>query len=318
MIYESFKNQQKESTEQIILLKQENKEIKVQFIEELSLLKHTRMIYENLKTNELKVKFVELEKISKEQIESLNETLQLKTTVINQLKDEMSKHKEDNEKLKDETKKLSIKLTEEILKLKDEIIQFDLKIKANDIKRLKVRLNKTPVLKERVSLLNNDSVVYAPLKFMIPMDQLSNCYKNYDFDYLFKQLDLLNHKVLLDDLFNEIPCHVYEYKQPTDRYRNDYAINGYICLPMDFNDIQELYVPSSHSGFKILYNKNEFYVEQLNNTNNLQMHLFTGEYQKAIFNGEKIDFRTIEFLNKMNFSFGENYSCLHYSYNVTF
>jgi len=124
MIYESFKNQQKESTEQIILLKQENKEIKVQFVEEISLLKQDN--------SELKAAFMELEKKSNKQIKASNEAIQINANEINQLKNEIENMKqiqvlhEDNQQLNNEARKQIIKLVNE--KLKDERSLDELKV----------------------------------------------------------------------------------------------------------------------------------------------------------------------------------------------
>jgi len=292
----SLKHQQVKSIEEISLLKHQQ----LKSIEELSLLKQ--------ENKELKVQVVELEKKSNEQVQPSNATLQIKTTEISQLKDEVKNNMKEIQILKDKNQQLNDVRKKDYTQLPDKI------------NSLKDRINAKSNLKFIVSLINDDDNV---LKIeilesvnLLATRELSNCYEKDNFNYVIDKLGLRNEKVLMDDLFHGIPYHLYECYQEIGGY-----CQGWLCFPIDFDE--NYFEISILNRFKLKFSRkecllNECYTGYASYYYNNSFTLYIGQSEFEISNGVTVNIQNAGYYGQMMKNigvadwFGERYACLHY------
>jgi len=314
--YQSLKQKQTKSIEEISILKQG----KSKCIEEISLLKQ--------ENNELKAKFVELEKKSNAQIQTLNATLQIKANQINQLRDKSKKSmkelkvlKDKNQQLEDVRKKKKKKLPDKTVKLQEETLKGDLNTKGNYT--LTDRLNGESDF-TIFSLWNNDSVLKINLLGNnISTKELSKCYEKDSFYYVIDQVGLYSLQNLMFDLLYKIPYHLFESCRAIDNPCKDLSLTiiceGWLCFPIVLHDISIEILPAPR-GFKLNISKKECLVETpySNDLNNFTLYI--GQSQIKLTNGVKVNIEKgyyDQMTKKMGYNdwFGERYACLHYEFN---
>jgi len=305
---------------------------------------HTRMMYESFKDEnsflkqeniELKKQFIELEKKSSEQLKTFKEAIQIKAIEINQLKEtfnealqikaiEIDQIKEvvtnnvaqihllqkDDQKLKGVQKQQNIG---QGVKMKEKTVEADLKIKENNIMRLKKGISDLPDLKRsQVSLLYDDTVLYFNRTVDIfsyytgiSSEKLAKCYENRQFDGVINKYSFKEHKKLMLDLLHEIPYHLYEF----DTLREASA-SVYFCFPMDLDNVKALNL-SIPDKFKMKITAGEIVVERSNTNMDIRFTLYIGHYFFQGVNKVRVDLHRRNFINEMAFSFGD-YACLYY------
>jgi len=312
--YQSLKQKQTKSIEEISLLKQG----KSKCIEEISLLKQ--------ENNEFQAKFVELEKQSNAQIQTLNTTLQIKANQINQLKDKSKKSmkelkvlKDKNQQLEDVRKKTKKKVPDKTVKLQEESLKGDLTANGTLIHKL----NGESADFTSFSLLNNDSVLRIYLfGSNITTKELSKCYEK-GLYYLIDQLGLYNLQNLMFDLLYKIPYHLFESSGVINNPFKDspfsFVCQGWLCFPIVFHDIS-IEIFQAPRRFKLNFSKKECLVEWdvcSNNLNNFTLYI--GQSQIKLTSGVKVNIEKgyyDQMMKKMGYSdwFGERYACLHYEF----
>jgi len=325
----SLKHQQVKSIEEISLLKHQQ----IKSIEEISLLKHQQaksneeISLLKLENDVLKAEVVELEKKSNEQIQTSNAKLQIQMFEISRLKDEVKNNMKknqilqyNNQQLKDVRKKENSNLSDGTLKLQEEKLKADLNTKANEINGLKDRINAKSNLKKLiVSLINDDSVLKINILDSVNLlatRALSSCYEKNNFDYVIDKLGLRDEKVLMDDLFQAIPYHLYECYQEIGGY-----CQGWLCFPIDFSEMDfEISIPNR---FKLKFSRkecllNKCYTGYTGYYCNYFFYLLRGQSEISIKPGVTVNIQNSGYYDQMMKSigvadwFGERYACLHY------
>jgi len=202
-------------------------------------------------------------------------------------------------------------LREENTALKAEI--SEVKMKTTYISLLKEQLKSVPGLSDRISLINQDSVVYARCnvkwyrklsinKNYISINSLARCYENNLFDYVIEQLYLSSHKTFCQNLLNYVPFHLFEFKYGV-------SCSRFLCFPCfayAFTRSEEMSI-TIPDVIKVSITGNELMVETYEGDGK-PLKLLIGKKEGTIENGTKVDLRKLPALDNGLFTHG--YACI--------
>jgi len=170
----------------------------------------------------------------------------------------------------------------------------------NNIDKLKQRLSMINSLHGKVSLVNNDKVLFIKsvnnyLEFY--HIDLSKFYERDGFQYLFDKFDLKDHKVIMLELLNSIQYHLYEYKiDGKKQYK--------FVFPLDLSNIKdmEVLVPDI-LHLKIL--NNEIIVKILNQR--LKKSYYSIKSERTLFK-EKFNLKDLKCSNTLRSQLAHGYA----------
>jgi len=200
-------------------------------------------------------------------------------------------------------------LKKENVALRDELSQV--KMKTTYISLLKEQLTSVQELSDTISLMNNNTVVYAKyyvkwysaisIKDYISINALSNCYKQHVFNYVIEKLDLLDHERFCHNLLNFIPYHFFEFQTNT-------SCNRFLCFPCFLYDLSQVadFNISIPGVVKVNIVGNELMVEIEEEAKTFK--LLIGGNAKVIENGIKVDLRRLYEMDRDALPHG--YACI--------
>jgi len=114
-----------------------------------------------------------------------------------------------------------------------------MELKAGIINNLKSKIREVPELLNRVTLINNATVVVVQISRNINWKRSTQCYDHRQCNDVIDQLGLSNHKILLNELLLEIPNHLYETGDRCYQFLFPFNLNNkkdfQISIPNKFN-----------------------------------------------------------------------------------
>jgi len=233
------------------------------------------------------------------------EVFHLKLKVKNLTKDLKEFKQENLKKLIEKTGNFDINVTNEVIEANNEAVCMKLNDDVNNIDNLKRRLNQTPSLYEKVSLVNNDNVMMIRGIKIMGFREFSKCYKRNDFNKIFDKFGLNDHKNIMMEVLNKVSYHLYDSKLPGDQCYS-------FVFPLDLENIKGIKVLLPHM-FEMNILNNEVMVETLNQRIRC-IYLFIGKYRTQLQSGEKFHFEQIfQRQVSIGWSFPFGYACLHLS-----
>jgi len=206
---------------------------------------HMKLIYNNLVDckQELLTSNDKVTVLSQENITMKEENVAIKQDIIT-MKEENVSLKEECYSLRKEVDKLKMKSKEDLSQLKLElktmatefeefkeniIIKENANVASNEIvdekqrqikegnniDKLKAKLKASP-LYEKVSIINDDKVLKLEdnnkkVDYSDFMQNLSECYKNNQFDWIINRYDLVDHRNIMKELLSQLPYHLFEF-----------------------------------------------------------------------------------------------------------
>lgn len=284
MIFKNFNFQLSDCKKELLHYKHSLTQSKEDFLK--SKLQVTEIKHENI---ELMDKFIKLK------TDSANEIAVLKEQVKN-INDELLEIK----KLNFLTKPRVSNSKSESIRIKEEA---ELNVKVNIIKSLKEKISEKPALVDKISLVDNDNVVYTKGGYRgFDFVQLSKSYKEKRFDYVINQVDLNAQKILLNEILLEVPYHMYQFKYSDF---HDY----FFCFPLDLKKIKQLDIAIPNLVNIIIFD-NELLVTM---ETVRCINLYVGKYDINIKNGVKCSLNHFDdWLLNREFRFANGYGCINF------
>jgi len=206
---------------------------------------------------------------------------------------------------KNENIKLKEKVKNQVVASSEIVDEKQMQVKAvNDIYRLKATLEASP-LSEKVLLLNNDKVLKVNynrnrVECSVFMKNLSECYKNNQFDWIINHYDLGDHSNIMKELLSQLPYHLFDIQTVHRRYIT-------LVFPLDLNNINNLEVTIPNS-FKVKIVNNEITVELLGDVKITSILLYIGKYFKRLQHQQKFNIQQINVCDA--FEFAPGFACL--------
>jgi len=299
---------------------------------------------QELLTTNNKVTVLSQENITmkQESITIIQENVTIKQDIIT-MKVENVTLKEEGCSLTKEVDKLKIKSNKEVAQLKQEIktmttefqefkkkniiIKENINVSSsevadekqiqikevNNIDQLKEKFRASP-LSQKVSLLNNDKVLKVnynskSVRFLDVMQNLSECYKNNQFDFIFNHYNLVDQRNIMKELLSQLPYHLFQVQDMFYHYSR-------LGFPLDLNNMKnfEVTIPNN---FKVKIVNNEITVE-LTNAYDTSICLYIGKYCTVLQHQQKFNFQQLNGCNDWEFEFAHGYALLRIQFEICF
>jgi len=167
---------------------------------------------------------------------------------VKNLTKDLKDFKKENLKLIETTRKIDINLSKEVVEANNGVSLIV-------IDSLKQRLNKIKSLYGKVSLLNNDNVMMIRGDKYIDQHKFSYCYERNDFNYIFNEFGLNDHKNIMIELLNKVSYHLYHIYLGRNQYYR-------FVFRLDMKNMKDIEVLIPHM-FKMNILNKEIMVETL-------------------------------------------------------
>jgi len=180
-------------------------------------------------------------------------------------------------------------------------------MKPSRINYLKEQISKEAELTKKISLSSDNTVVHIDISDAVGFQfvEASKCYEMMQFDYMFDQVHLSNHKLILNELFNEVLNHLFEYVKQSRHYYNFY-------FPLDLNNMKDLNIVIPDK-LKVKIISNEIVVQLLSSVK--RIYLYVGKYYKRLendvkFNLQQINDSMLSTFGNVQMDLANGYGCL--------